>query len=71
MRWGWWWGCAFANVRQERGLGAKNHKTEHDGSILGAPCETTVEGGGKWWGGANEVVGPHVHKREGAGCQMP
>ena len=60
------------------GLGAKNHETEHDGSISGAPCKTTAEGDGeRWWGGANEVVvvvGPRVRKREageGAGCQMP
>jgi hypothetical protein len=31
MRWWQWWGCAFANARWERGLGAKNHETEHDG----------------------------------------
>ena len=46
----WWWGRTFANTRQERGLGTKNHETEHNGSILGAPCEMTVEGDG-------EVVG--------------
>jgi hypothetical protein len=37
-------------------------KTKHDGSILGATCEMTVEGdGGRWWCGTNEVVvGPHI-----------
>jgi hypothetical protein len=74
----WWWqcGCAFANTRQERGLGAKNHETEHNGSISDAPCETTVEDdGGRWWGGTNEVVvvvGPRIHKheaQEGAGVK--
>jgi hypothetical protein len=35
----------------------KNHETERNGSISGAPCETMVEGDGeRWWGGANEVV---------------
>ena len=56
MRW-WWWGCAFANTRLERGLGAKSHETERDGSVSGAPWETAVEGdGGRWWGGVDEVV---------------
>jgi hypothetical protein len=56
-RWWWWWGCMFTNVRQERGLGAKNHETEHDGSILDTLCKMTAEGdGGRWWGGANKVV---------------
>ena len=66
----------FANTRQERGLGAKNHEIEHNGSISGAPCKKEVEGNeGRWWGGMNEVVmvvGPRVCKcevAEGAGCQ--
>jgi hypothetical protein len=58
----------FADMRQERGLGAKNTETEHNGSILGAPCETMVEGdGGRWWGRTNEVVvvvGLRVRKRK-------
>jgi len=57
MRWWRWWGRVSANVRQKRGLGAKKRETKHDGSISGAPCETTVEqdggGGGvvqmRWW----------------------
>jgi len=68
MRWWWWWGWAFANTRQERGLGAKNHETERDGSISGALCETVVEGDrGMWCGCAVEVVvgvGLCVRKRE-------
>jgi hypothetical protein len=49
MKWWWRWGRVFANARRERGLGAKNHETEHDGSISGAPRETTAEGdGGRW-----------------------
>ena len=37
--------------------GAKNHETERGGSILGAPCETAVEGdGGRWWRSVDEVV---------------
>jgi hypothetical protein len=78
MRWWWWWGCAFANARRERGLGTKSHKTERDGSILGAPCEMAVEGDGvRCWGGVDEmVVGvwPRVRKREvgeEAGGQKP
>jgi hypothetical protein len=78
MRWWWWWGCSFANARRERGLGAKNHETERDGSISGAPCETAVEGdGGRWWRGADEVglgLGLRIRKREageGAGGQKP
>jgi hypothetical protein len=55
-------------VRQERGLGSKSDETEHDGSILGALCETAVEGdGGRWWCGMDEVVavvGLHVCKHE-------
>jgi hypothetical protein len=50
------------------GLGAKNHKTEHNGSVSGVPCETAVEGnGGRWWGCVNEMVvgvGLCVCKRE-------
>jgi hypothetical protein len=39
------------------GAGGQNHKTEHNGSILGVPCETAVEGdGGRWWRGVDEVV---------------
>jgi hypothetical protein len=57
IRWWWWWGSAFANARWERGLGSKSDKTEHDGSISGAPRETAVEGnGGRWWHGVDEVV---------------
>jgi hypothetical protein len=58
----------FANARQERGLGSKSDKTEHNSSISGAPCETVVEGdGGRWWRGVDEVVavvGLHVRKCE-------
>ena len=52
-----WWctfsggggGAGHSQTQQERGLGAKNHETEHDGSISGALCETTVDGdGGRW-----------------------
>ena len=50
------------------GLGAKNHKTKHNGSVSGVPCETAVEGnGGRRWGCVNEmvvVVGLCVHKRK-------
>jgi hypothetical protein len=42
MRWWWWWGRALANARRERGLGAKYHKTERDGSVSGVPCETAM-----------------------------
>jgi hypothetical protein len=77
MRW-WWWGCAFANTRRERVVGAKNHETERDGSISGALCETAVESDGRrWWHGADEVglgLGLRIRKREageGAGGQKP
>ena len=33
---GWWWSCAFADVRWERELGNKSHETECDGLISGA-----------------------------------
>jgi hypothetical protein len=76
--WWWWWGCAFTNVRWERGLGTKSHKTECCGSISGAPCETAVMGdGGRLWPGVDEVVvvvGLRVHQREAgerAGDQKP
>jgi len=38
MRWirsWWWWGSAFASVRQERGLGSKSNETEQNGLVLG------------------------------------
>ena len=39
------------------GAGGQNHETERNGSILGAPCETAVEGdGGRWWRGVDDVV---------------
>ena len=57
MRWWPWWSCTFANVRWERGLGAKSHETKHDGLILGTPCRTAVEGDrGRWWCGVDEVA---------------
>jgi hypothetical protein len=71
IRW-WWWAFAFANARQERGLGSKSDKTEHNSSILGTPCETVVEGdGGRWWHGVDEVVavvGLRVRKWEAGGA---
>jgi hypothetical protein len=36
----------FTNVRWERGLRAKTHKTEHNGLVSGVLCEIAVEGGG-------------------------
>ena len=78
MRWWWWWSCTFANTRQERVLRAKSHETKHNGSVLGVPCETVVEGNEwRWWGGVNEVVavvGLCVCKcevGEGAGVKNP
>ena len=45
------------NVRWESGLEAKNHKTERDGSVLGAPCAmAAVCNGGRWWGNVDEVL---------------
>jgi len=62
----------------ERELRAKNHETERDSSVSGAPCETAVKGDGKrWWGGVDEVVVVVelcVRKREAgkrAGGQKP
>jgi hypothetical protein len=50
------------------GAGGQNHKTEHNGSISGVPCETAVEGdGGRWWHGVDEVVvvvGLHIRKHK-------
>ena len=44
-------------MRWESRLGAKNHETEHNGSVSGAPCETAVESdGGRWLGGVDEVL---------------
>ena len=41
----------------ERGLEAKSHKTEQDGSVLGVLCKTAVEGdGGKCWCGVDKVA---------------
>jgi hypothetical protein len=64
-----------SQTRAGEGPGAKSHKTERDGSVSGAPCETVVEDDrGKWWGGVNEVVGLRVDKcevGEGAGAQKP
>jgi hypothetical protein len=68
----------FANTRWERGLGAKSHKSECDGSIRGALCEAAVEGdGGRWWDEVDEVVvvvGFWVPKHKagkGVGGQIP
>jgi hypothetical protein len=36
----------FANMRQERGLGAKTHETECNGLVSGAPCEMAVKDNG-------------------------
>jgi hypothetical protein len=78
MRWWLWWGCAFTNTRRERGLGAKNHETEHSGSISGVPCETAAEGnGGRRWHDVDEVgvvVGRRIRQRgagEGVGAKIP
>ena len=49
LRWWWWWGCVSANARWEAGLGVKSDKSERNGSIWGAPCQTAVEGDGGWW----------------------
>jgi hypothetical protein len=53
------------------GAGAKSDEIERDGSILGALCETTVEGdGGRWWDKVDDVVvvmGLCVHKCEAGG----
>jgi hypothetical protein len=86
---GIWWGGRIKVVvvvghldrkceAEERGLGAKYHETERDGSISGAPCEKAVEGDeGRWWHSVDEVVvvvGLRVRKREageGAGGQKP
>ena len=81
LRWWWRWGSAFENMRQERGLGAKSHENEHDGSIWRVLCEIVpVEGDeGMWFGCEVEVVvvvvvGLCVCKHEageGAGGQNP
>jgi hypothetical protein len=56
LRW-WWWGCVSANTRWDAELGAKSDKSERNGSIWGAPCQTAVEGdGGWWWDEVDEVV---------------
>jgi len=51
--------------------GAKSDEIERDGSISGAPCETTVEGdGGRWWDEVDDVVvvvGLCVRKCEAGG----
>ena len=61
----------FANVRQEGGAGAKSDETERDGSVLGAPCETAVEGdGGRWRDEVDKVmvvVGLCIRKHERGG----
>ena len=49
LRWWWWWGCVSTNARWEAGLGAESDKSERNGSIRGAPCQTAVEGDGGWW----------------------
>ena len=63
-----WCGGGGALRSQMRGLRAKTHKTERDGSVLGEPCETTVEGKGRrWWDEVDKVmvaVGLCVRKRE-------
>ena len=68
LRGWWWWGSAFTNVRQEGALGAKSHKSECNGSIRGAPCQTVAEGNGGMWCScvveAVVVVGLRVRKRE-------
>jgi hypothetical protein len=84
---GTWWdevdkvvvvvGLCVSKREAGEGAGAKSNKTERDGSVLGAPCETTVEvDGGRWWDGVDKVVvvvGLCVRKREageGAGVQI-
>jgi hypothetical protein len=68
MRWWWWRGIAFANMRRERGQRAKNPKPSHWGSISGALSEIGMESGERrWCGGADEAVvamGRCVRKRE-------
>jgi hypothetical protein len=55
LRWWWRWGYAFANARQV--AGAKTHKTEHDGSVSGAPYETAMKGNGeRWWDEVDKVM---------------
>jgi hypothetical protein len=65
--------------KREAGGGseAKSNKTERDGSVSGAPCETAPGGdGGRWWDEVDKVVvvvGLCVRKREageGAGLQI-
>ena len=77
-RWWWWWDSAFANTRWKRGLGAKSRETERDGSVLGAPHENAIGGGGgRWCGCVVEmvvVVGLCARKREaggGTGAKSP
>src|ERR1700676_2003706 len=45
------------NARWESRLEYKNHKTEHDGSVLGTPCAmAAVCNGGRWWGDVDKVL---------------
>ena len=77
-RWWWWWDSAYANTRWKRGLGAKSRETERDGSVLGAPHENAIGGGGgRWCGCVVEmvvVVGLCARKHEaggGTGAKSP
>jgi hypothetical protein len=70
--------CVGLCVRKREaggGAGAKSDKTEHDGSVSGAPCETAVESdGGRWWDEVDKVtvvVGLCVRKREAGGGLGP
>ena len=46
-------GLCICKHKAGEGLGAKTHKTECNGLVSGAPCETAVEGnGGRWWWGS-------------------
>ena len=68
-------GSAFANARQERGLGAKSNESECGGSIWGVPCQMAVEGdGGMWCFCAVEavvVVGLHIRETWGGWTAKP
>jgi hypothetical protein len=71
-------GCCVRKRKAGGGLGAKHRKNERNSSVLGAPCETAVEGdGGRWWCGVGKlvvVVGLCVRKCEAgewAGGQKP
>jgi len=55
----WWWcgGAALGHASGAAAGSAKSSKLSRQGSVSGASLETAIEGdGGRWWGGAYEVV---------------